>query len=56
MNFKRQIHVMSKDKYLCIFLCQMEAAVFFILENFSVTLAVFENWGIFDHMTCLEQL
>ena len=39
--------IMSKDKYRCIFLCQMEAIVFTILQsNISRNTCGFENWGI----------
>ena len=39
---------MSKDKYPSIFLPQMEAIVFTILEIFFATRAIFENWEIFS--------
>ena len=65
MSFKEQI--MSKDKYPRIFSPQMETIVFIILQIFNATRAVFKigeysrispsfSWGIFGHVTCLEQL
>ena len=64
MNFEEQI--MSKDKYPSIFLPQMEAIVFIILQIFYATCAVLKiggysrispsfSWGIFGHVTCLDQ-
>jgi len=57
---------MSKDKYPSIYLPQMEANVFNILQIFYVTRAVLKigeyprifssfSWGIFAHVTRLEQ-
>ena len=57
---------MSKDKYRSIFLPQMEAIVFTILQIFYATPAVLKiggycqippsfRWGIFGHVTCLDQ-
>ena len=57
---------MSKDKYPSIFLPQMEAIVFIILQIFFATRAVLKigeysrifpscSWGIFGHVTCLDQ-
>ena len=56
----------SKDKYPSIFLLQMEAIVFIILQIFFAMPAVLKigeysqispifSWGIFGHMTCLDQ-
>ena len=57
VRFEEQI--MSKDKCPSIFSHQMEANVFIILQIFFATLAVLKiesfNWGIFVHMTCLNQ-
>ena len=64
MSYKEQM--MSKDKYPGIFLPQMEAIIFIILEIFFATRAVLKigeysrifpsfSWGIFGHMTCLGQ-
>ena len=44
VRFSEQI--MSADKYPRIFSCQMEAIVY-ISASFS--------WGIFGHVTCLDQ-
>ena len=55
-------HITSKDKYPGIFLPQMEAIVFIILQIFFATRAVFKigeyprifpsfGWGIFGHLT-----
>ena len=57
---------MSKDKYPSIFLPQMEAIVFIILQIFFKTRTVLKigeyspifhsfSWGITDHVTCLDQ-
>ena len=57
---------MSKDKYPSIFSPQMETIVFIILQIFFATHAVLKigeysrifpsfNWGIFGHVTCLDQ-
>ena len=46
VSFKEQI--MSKDKYLNILSCQMEAVVFIILQTFFSNTHGFENWGIFS--------
>ena len=65
MSFQEQI--MSKDKYLSIFLRQMEAIVFFILQIFFATRAVLKigeyplifpsfSWGIFSQVIRLDQL
>ena len=64
MSYEEQI--MSKDKYLSIFLPQMEAIVFIILQIFLETRAVLKiaeysrifpsfSWGTFGHVTCLDQ-
>ena len=64
MSYKEQI--MSKDKYPSIFLPQMEAVVFIILQTFFATRVVLKigeysrifsssSWGIFGHVTCLDQ-
>ena len=45
MSFEEQI--MSKDEYPSIFLPQMEAIVFIILQIFFRNARSFENWGIF---------
>ena len=58
---------MSKDKYPSIFSPQMETIVFIILQIFFATHAVSKigeysrifpsfSWGIFGHVTCLDQL
>jgi len=58
---------MSKDKYPSIFSPKMEAIVFIILQIFFATRAVLKigeysrifpslSWGIFGHVTCLDQL
>jgi len=58
--------MISEDKYPSIFSPQMEAIVFIILQIFSATRAdlkigeysrIFPSfgWGIFTHMTGLEQ-
>ena len=58
---------MSKDKYPSIFLPQMEAVVFIILQIFFATRVVLKiweysrkfpsfSWGIFGHVTRLDQL
>ena len=57
---------MSKDKYPSIFSSQMEAIVFSILQIFYATRTVLKigdyprifpsfSWGIFAHVTCLDQ-
>ena len=57
---------MSKDKYTSIFSPQMETIVFIILQIFFARRAVLKigeysltfpsfSWGIFGHMTCLDQ-
>ena len=57
---------MSKDKYPSIFLPQMEAIAFIILEIFFATRAVLKigeysrifrsfSWGVFGHVTRLDQ-
>ena len=57
---------MSKDKYPSIFSPQMETIVFIILQIFFATHAVLKtgeysqrfpsfSWGIFGHVTCLDQ-
>ena len=57
---------MPKDKYPSIFLRQMEAIVFIILQTFYATHAVLKiggysrispsfSWGIFNHVTRLDQ-
>ena len=64
MSFEEQI--MSKGKYPSIFLPQMEAIVFIILQIFYATCAVLKigeyprifpsfSWGIFAHVTRLDQ-
>ena len=64
VNYEEQI--MSKDKYSSIFLPQMEAIVFIILQIFFATCASFKigeysrifpsfSWGIFGHMMHLDQ-
>ena len=64
MSFEEQI--MSKDEYLSIFSCQMEAIFFIILPIFFATGTVLKigeyprifpsfSWGIFGHVTCLDQ-
>ena len=64
MSYEEQI--MSKDKYPSLFLPQMEAIVFIILQIFFTTHAVLKTgeyswifpsfgWGIFGHMTHLDQ-
>ena len=64
VSYKEQI--MSKDKYPSIFLLQMEAIVFIILQIFYATRAVLKigeyprifpsfSWGIFTHVTRLDQ-
>ena len=60
---------MSKNKYPSIFSHQMEASVFIILQIFFTTCTVLKigeymyhlniprfSWGIFSHMTRLDQL
>ena len=58
--------IMSKGKYPSIFLPQMEAIVFIILQIFYATCAVLKigeyprifpsfSWGIFAHVTRLDQ-
>ena len=65
VSIKEQI--MSKDKYPSIFSPQMVTIVFIILQIFFATRAVLKigeysrifpsfSWGIFGHMTCLDQL
>ena len=44
MSFEEQI--MSKDKYLNIFLCQIAAIVFNYPSNMFLNACSFENWGI----------
>ena len=57
---------MSKDKYPSIFLPQMEAIVFIILQIFYATCAALKtggyfwispsfSWGMFGQVTCLDQ-
>jgi len=51
---------MSKDKYPSIYLPQMEAIVFIILQIFFATRAVLKigecfSWGILAHVTQLDQ-
>ena len=57
---------MSKDKYPSIFSRQMKATVFIILQIFFATCVVLKigeyprifysfSWGIFGHVTCLDQ-
>ena len=64
VSFKEQI--MSKDKYLSIFLPQMKTIVFIILQILYATHTVLKiggyfricpsfSWGIFGHVTCLDQ-
>ena len=64
MSYEEQI--MFKDKYPSIFLPQMEAIVFIILQIFYATPAVLKigeypqivpslSWGIFAHVTRLDQ-
>ena len=64
MSYEEQI--MSKDKYPSIFLPQMEAIVFIILQIFYAMRAVLKigeypwiflsfSWGIFAHVTHLDQ-
>ena len=64
MRFEEQM--MSKDKYPSIFLRQMEAIVFIILQIFSATRAVLKiweyslifpsfSWEIFGHVTRFDQ-
>ena len=61
MSFEEQI--MSKDKYPCTFLHQMEATVLHIFFATCAVLKIGEypqifpsfSWGIFGHMTCLDQ-
>ena len=64
VSYEEQI--MSKDKYPSIFLPQMEAIVFIILQIFFATRAIFKigeysrifhsfSWGIFGHVTRLGQ-
>ena len=64
MSYGEQI--LSKDKYPSIFLPQMEAIVFIILQIFFATRAVLKireyprrfpsfSWGIFAHVTRLDQ-
>ena len=65
VSFEEQ--VMSKQtKYSSIFLCQMEAIVFIILQIFLATHAVLKiveypqifssfSWGIFSHVMRLDQ-
>jgi len=63
VSFEEQM--MSKDSYAGIFLPQMEAIVFIILQIFFIMHAVLKiaeysrifpsfSWGIFDHVTCLN--
>ena len=58
---------MSKDKYPNVFSPQMEAIVFIILQIVLAKRAVLKiggysrisssfSWGIFGHVTCLDQL
>ena len=58
--------IMSKDKYPSIFSLQMEAILFIILQIFFGTRADLKigkysrifpsfSWGIFGHVTCLDQ-
>ena len=64
MSFEEQI--MSKDKYPSIFSPQMEAIMFIILYIFFAMREVLKiggysrislsfSWGIFGHVTCLDQ-
>jgi len=64
VSYEEQI--MSKDKYPSIFLPQMEAIVFIILQIFFATRTVLNigeyprifpsfSWGIFAHVTRLDQ-
>jgi len=64
VSYEEQI--MSKDKYPSIFLPQMEAIVFIILQIFYATRAVLKigeyprifpsfRWEIFTHVTRLDQ-
>ena len=64
MSYEEQI--MSKEKYPGIFLPQMEAIVFIILQIFLATRAIFKigeysqifpsfSWGIFGHVMRLNQ-
>ena len=57
---------MSKDKYPNMFSPQMETIVFIILQIFFETRAILKigknprifpnfSWGIFGHVTCLDQ-
>ena len=56
---------MSKDKYLSVFLPQMEAIVFIVLQVFFAMRTVLKIgeysrifpsfWGIFGHVACLDQ-
>ena len=46
MRFREQI--MFKNKYTSIFLPQMEAIVFIILQIFFTPRVVLRNWGIFS--------
>ena len=65
VSFEEQI--MSKDKYPSTFLPQMETIVFIILQIFYAARTVLKigvysqispsfSWGIFGHVTCLDQL
>ena len=58
VSFEEQI--MSKDKYLSIFSCQLEAFVLIILQIFFATREysrIFPSfsWGIFGHVMRLDQ-
>ena len=64
VSYEEQI--MSKEKYPGIFLSQMEAIVFIILQIFFATRAIFKigeyfrrfpsfSWGILRHVTRLDQ-
>ena len=65
VSYEEQI--MSKDKYPSMFSPQMETIVFIILQIFFAMPAIFKigeysrifpsfSWGIFGHVTCLDQL
>ena len=45
---------MSKEKHPNIFLPEMGAIVFIILQIFFATRAVLKIAGIFGHVTCLD--
>ena len=65
-NGSYEEQITSKDKYPSIFLPQMKASVFTILEIFFATRAVLKigeyyrifpsfSWGMLGHETCLDQ-